>query len=53
MSLFISLSEWQLRAAHVVVWQPAEALLPDADVHPCPIFIPLSLMLPLWNGIAD
>ncbi len=47
--LFFFLSEWQLCAAHVVVGQPTEALLPGADVHSCP----LSLLLPLRHGSAD
>lgn len=52
-SSFVVLSEWQLCAAHAVVGQPTEALLPGADGLSCPVFLPLSLLLLLRHGSAD
>lgn len=50
---FISLSERQLCAAHVVVGQPAEARLSDEDGHACPVILTLSLLLHHRHGGAD
>lgn len=47
------LSEWQLCAAHAVVRQPAEALLPGADGQSIPVFFPQSLVLLLQHDGAD
>ena len=49
----LSLPEWQLCAAHVVVGQPTEACLSGEDGHSCPVILTLSLLLHHRHGGAD
>lgn len=55
--LFIHpMSEWKSCAAHGVVGEPSEAVLPDDDIHGYSYVLPVCsfcLLLCLWHGSTD